>query len=126
MSFLQVFFLNPEKYDDVTVERALTKICGYPLCRGQLGPVKKQQYHISLKDNKVYDITERKVSRENYTIKILGKKCVTVFFVLFQNFCSNLCFKGSNYFKKQIPTSPLWLREREKKVKVVFLDESEV
>ena len=36
----------------------------------------------------VYDITERK------------------------NFCSNSCFKRSNFLKSQVSTSPLWLREK--------------
>ena len=36
----------------------------------------------------VYDITERK------------------------NFCSNYCFKRSNFLKAQVSTSPLWLREK--------------
>ena len=36
----------------------------------------------------VYDITERK------------------------NFCSDSCFKRSNFLKAQVSTSPLWLRER--------------
>ena len=36
----------------------------------------------------VYDITERK------------------------NFCSDSCFKRSNFLKAQVSTSPLWLREK--------------
>lgn len=49
----------------------------------------KKQYHISLITNKVYDITERK------------------------NFCSNGCFKESNFIKEQMLTSPLWMRNQE-------------
>lgn len=48
-----------------------------------------KQYHISTVANKVYDITDRK------------------------KFCSNLCFKASNYLKEQLLTSPLWLRDQE-------------
>lgn len=48
-----------------------------------------KQYHISRATNKVYDITERK------------------------KFCSNSCFKSSNYLKEQLLTSPLWLRDQE-------------
>lgn len=49
----------------------------------------KQQYHISTKTNKVYDITDRK------------------------NYCSNICYKSSVHIKAQIETSPLWLRKPE-------------
>lgn len=54
-----------------------------------LSSVPSKQYHISTTTNKVYDITERK------------------------KFCSNLCFKASNYLKEQLLTSPLWLRDQE-------------
>lgn len=49
----------------------------------------KKQFHISLVNKKVYDITERK------------------------NFCSNNCFKASNFIKEQMLTSPLWMRNQE-------------
>uniref|UniRef100_A0A4W3J4Y8 RNA polymerase II subunit B1 CTD phosphatase RPAP2 homolog n=1 Tax=Callorhinchus milii TaxID=7868 RepID=A0A4W3J4Y8_CALMI len=49
--------------------------------------VPKQQYTISTKTNRVYDITERK------------------------NFCSNFCYKASKYYEAQISKSPLWLQE---------------
>ncbi|KAI8043117.1 hypothetical protein M5D96_004443, partial [Drosophila gunungcola] len=48
-----------------------------------------QKYTISASKNKVYDLTERK------------------------KFCSGYCFKASEYIKSQVPTSPLWLRDRE-------------
>lgn len=51
--------------------------------------IPNKQYHISTTTNKIYDITERK------------------------NFCSNDCFKKSNYLKDQISSSPLWLRDQE-------------
>lgn len=55
----------------------------------QFFSVPDKQYHISIATNKVYDITERK------------------------KFCSNSCFKSSNYLKEQLLTSPLWLRDQE-------------
>lgn len=45
----------------------------------------------------MYDITERK------------------------KFCSNLCFKSSNYLKEQLLTSPLWLRDQEILPKIKLL-----
>lgn len=51
--------------------------------------VPAKQYHISKVSNKIYDITERK------------------------KFCSTDCFRGSNYIKEQLFTSPLWLRDHE-------------
>uniref|UniRef100_A0A286X9C5 RNA polymerase II subunit B1 CTD phosphatase RPAP2 homolog n=1 Tax=Cavia porcellus TaxID=10141 RepID=A0A286X9C5_CAVPO len=55
-------FITPAHYSDVVVERSIIKFCGYPLCQKKLGIVPKQKYKISTKTNKVYDITERKVS----------------------------------------------------------------
>jgi hypothetical protein len=49
----------------------------------------KGKFHISTRTNKVYNIEERK------------------------QFCSGFCFKASNFFRDQLDTSPLWLRERE-------------
>ncbi|KAK6627256.1 hypothetical protein RUM44_009733 [Polyplax serrata] len=82
-------FINQSHYDDITVERAILKICGYPLCDKQLVKVLPQQFHISTRYNKVFDITERK------------------------NFCSNSCYKSSMYLKNQLYTSPLWFRDQE-------------
>ena len=42
-----------------------------------------------MNSRQVYDITERK------------------------NFCSDDCYKKSNFLKSQLATSPLWLREKE-------------
>ncbi|XP_042908947.1 putative RNA polymerase II subunit B1 CTD phosphatase RPAP2 isoform X2 [Parasteatoda tepidariorum] len=50
--------------------------------------VPRQQFKIS--KNKVYDISERK------------------------NFCSNECYKASNFLKAQLHSLPLWLRKPEK------------
>ncbi|KAH0515387.1 RNA polymerase II subunit B1 CTD phosphatase Rpap2 [Microtus ochrogaster] len=53
-------FITPAHYSDVVDERAIIKLCGYPLCLKKLGAIPKQKYKISTKTNKVYDITERK------------------------------------------------------------------
>lgn len=83
-------FIAPHHYEDIVEERAITKTCGYPVCSKPLTAVSKQKYHISTKDNKVYDITERK------------------------NFCSNHCYKASRYLQNQLSTTPLWSREEER------------
>eukprot|EP00099_Drosophila_melanogaster_P001536 NP_001097134.1 uncharacterized protein Dmel_CG34183 [Drosophila melanogaster] len=81
--------IGPPNYSDIVDEREINKLCGYPLCSTVLENVPKQKYSISASKNKVYDITERK------------------------KFCSGYCFKASEYIKSQVPTSPLWLRDRE-------------
>ncbi|CAE1143113.1 RPAP2 [Acanthosepion pharaonis] len=91
-------FLLPAHYKDITEERAITKLCGFPVCKNPLGNVKKQKYQISTKTNRVYDITETK------------------------NFCSSKCYKLSKVFEKQILESPLWTRELEKPVEFLLPD----
>lgn len=84
--------INTNHYQDATEERAVSGLCGYPLCDASIDASVRdttQKYRISTKENKVYDITERK------------------------NFCSNDCCKRSNFLKEQVATSPLWLRERD-------------
>ncbi|KAJ8667482.1 hypothetical protein QAD02_009145 [Eretmocerus hayati] len=81
--------INRCHMEDVIEERAITKLCGYVLCQKPLTIVINQQYHISLKDKKVYDVSKRK------------------------NFCSSSCFGASNYLLEQMLTSPLWLRDKE-------------
>ncbi|XP_053692572.1 putative RNA polymerase II subunit B1 CTD phosphatase RPAP2 [Sabethes cyaneus] len=81
--------INQCHYDDVTQERAIQRICGYPLCKVELTNLPNKKYVISLSNKKVYDITERK------------------------NFCSGSCYKASGYIKAQLLTSPLWLRDQE-------------
>ncbi|EDW12511.1 putative RNA polymerase II subunit B1 CTD phosphatase RPAP2 homolog [Drosophila mojavensis] len=83
--------IGPENYADVVEERHINKLCGYPLCDVAVEKVPTKQYQICAIRNKVYDITERK------------------------KFCSGYCFKASEYIKSQVPTSPLWLRDTEKK-----------
>ncbi|XP_061549103.1 putative RNA polymerase II subunit B1 CTD phosphatase rpap2 isoform X1 [Phycodurus eques] len=82
--------ITAANYKDVVEERFITKLCGYPLCANKLGKIPKQQYKISTKTNKVYDITERK------------------------SFCSNFCYKASKEFELQISKTPLWLRKDER------------
>ncbi|GAB1606985.1 hypothetical protein Ahia01_000981200 [Argonauta hians] len=85
-------YMMPSHYQDICEERAITKVCGYPVCDNPLPRTQGQRYHISTKTNKVYDITERK------------------------SFCSNHCFKHSKLFENQILTTPLWLRSKEQPV----------
>ncbi|XP_049332587.1 putative RNA polymerase II subunit B1 CTD phosphatase rpap2 [Astyanax mexicanus] len=82
--------ITPANYKDAVEERSIAKMCGYPVCPNKLTSVPAQQYKISTKTNKVYDITER--------------KC----------FCSNFCYKASKSFEVQISKSPLWLRKEER------------
>ncbi|CAN7987656.1 unnamed protein product, partial [Ixodes pacificus] len=49
--------------------------------------VPKQKYHICVKSKKVYDITYRK------------------------QFCSDTCYRASNFLKAQLWDGPLWLRD---------------
>lgn len=81
--------LSKSCFDDLTTERSLIHICGYPLCSNSLPDDKRrsrQRYHIDLNNHKVYDITERK------------------------RFCSDLCYKASTFLKEQMPDEPLWFR----------------
>ncbi|XP_012547826.1 putative RNA polymerase II subunit B1 CTD phosphatase RPAP2 [Bombyx mori] len=83
--------LNQSHFEDVIEERSIISLCGYPLCSNTLSKkdIPKQKYRISMKTNKVYDITVRK------------------------SFCSNSCYKSAMHIKKQMLTSPLWFREYE-------------
>lgn len=83
----KLVYINQSHFDDIIEERAITQLCGYPLCSAQLKDIPKQQFKISTVQNKVYDITMRK------------------------HFCSNLCFKSSEYLKEQLLTTPLWMRK---------------
>lgn len=63
----------------------------------------KQQYKISVAQNKVYDITERK------------------------SYCSSKCYKSSIFLKEQVLTSPLWVRKEDDvlpEFKLLSFDES--
>ncbi|XP_076838138.1 putative RNA polymerase II subunit B1 CTD phosphatase rpap2 [Brachyhypopomus gauderio] len=89
--------ITPANYRDTVEERSIVKLCGYPICPNKLICVPTQQYKISTRTNKVYDITER--------------KC----------FCSNSCYKASKFFEVQISKSPLWLRKEERPADVKLM-----
>ncbi|KAK2579851.1 hypothetical protein KPH14_007534 [Odynerus spinipes] len=82
-------YINKSHMEDVIEERAIVKLCGYVLCQNSVTVIITQQFHISTKRNKVYDVTRRK------------------------NFCSSHCYGACNYLLEQMLTSPLWLREKE-------------
>lgn len=82
-------FINKSHMEDAIEERAIVKLCGYVLCSNQLTVIIRQQYHISTRKNKVYDISKRK------------------------NFCSSQCYAAANFLLEQMLESPLWLRENE-------------
>ncbi|CAG9798112.1 unnamed protein product [Chironomus riparius] len=81
--------INQSHYQDITEERAIMKLCGYPICKEVIEEIPKQQFHISVATKTVYDLTDRK------------------------NFCSGSCMKKSNFLKSQLLTSPLWMRDQE-------------
>ncbi|KAL3988270.1 DnaJ-like proiein [Sarotherodon galilaeus] len=93
--------ITPANYRDTVEERSIAKLCGYPICPNKLGKIPTQQYKISTKTNKVYDITER--------------KC----------FCSNFCYKSSKAFELQIPKTPLWVRQHESPPEIKLLKQGE-
>ncbi|XP_018307966.1 RNA polymerase II subunit B1 CTD phosphatase Rpap2 [Mycetomoellerius zeteki] len=82
-------FISKSHMEDVIEERAIVKLCGYVLCSNQLTVIIRQQYHISTRKNKVYDVSKRR------------------------NFCSSLCYGAANFLLEQMLESPLWLREKE-------------
>ncbi|XP_048005790.1 putative RNA polymerase II subunit B1 CTD phosphatase RPAP2 [Leguminivora glycinivorella] len=83
--------INQSHFEDIIEERSILHVCGYPLCDKPISEkdIPKQKYRISVKTNKVYDITGRK------------------------SFCSNHCYNSAMHVKKQMLTSPLWFREYE-------------
>ncbi|XP_025198401.1 putative RNA polymerase II subunit B1 CTD phosphatase RPAP2 homolog [Melanaphis sacchari] len=81
--------INACHYEDVVEERFILKQCGYVMCDKKLTDIPNQKYKISLALTKVFDITERK------------------------KFCSNTCYKSSQYLQKQLLTTPLWLRDKD-------------
>ncbi|BFZ17125.1 hypothetical protein BsWGS_20164 [Bradybaena similaris] len=94
--------ISREHYTDVIEERAISYLCGYPLCDHALTNIPKKQYHISTSTNKVYDISERK------------------------NFCSNQCLKASKHFCNQIPETPLYTRSKEAPADIKLLQHTEI
>ncbi|KAK2901186.1 hypothetical protein QQF64_014696 [Cirrhinus molitorella] len=93
--------ITPANYKDTVEERSIAKLCGYPRCPNKLTNVPTQQFKISTKTNRVYDITER--------------KC----------FCSNFCYKASKCFELQISKIPLWLRKEERPPEVKLMKEGD-
>jgi hypothetical protein len=140
----QGFYMTGNHYNDIIEERSCSQVCGYPLCANPLTQVfsSRQKYHISSQFNKVFDVTERKVSRILSLISIQLCQSITAFnknnsnviiafhfskwvldFLFLQKFCSNVCFKRSSFFKEQLLSSPLWLREKEDAIRIQFHDE---
>ncbi|XP_026231155.1 putative RNA polymerase II subunit B1 CTD phosphatase rpap2 isoform X2 [Anabas testudineus] len=95
-------FITQANYKDAIEERFIAKLCGYPICPNKLGKIPTQQYKISTKTNKVYDITER--------------KC----------FCSNFCYKASKEFELQIPKTALWLRQHESPPEIRLMKKGDI
>ncbi|XP_016132619.1 putative RNA polymerase II subunit B1 CTD phosphatase rpap2 isoform X2 [Sinocyclocheilus grahami] len=93
--------ITPANYKDTVEERCIAKLCGYPTCPNKLTNIPTQQFKISTKTNRVYDITER--------------KC----------FCSNFCYKASKCFELQLSKTPLWLRKEERPPEVKLMNEGE-
>ncbi|KAI9346416.1 Rtr1/RPAP2 family-domain-containing protein [Zopfochytrium polystomum] len=77
--------LRPDQYQEVIVERAASRLCGYPLCSGAIQNL-PGRYRISHKELKVYDITELK------------------------SFCSATCYASSKFVENQLPEEPVFLR----------------
>ncbi|XP_014243909.1 putative RNA polymerase II subunit B1 CTD phosphatase RPAP2 [Cimex lectularius] len=92
-----LIYINQSHFQDAVEERAIVKFCGYPLCDRVLKDIPLKQYHISTKQNKVFDITDRK------------------------NYCTNSCYRAGVYLKEQLFTSPLWLRDCEDLVEYKLL-----
>ena len=61
--FSQAQCLEPPHYNDVVEERFIEKLCGWPQCDKHLVNIPSAKYHISVKQKKVLDISERKVVR---------------------------------------------------------------
>ncbi|XP_077074918.1 putative RNA polymerase II subunit B1 CTD phosphatase rpap2 isoform X2 [Siphateles boraxobius] len=95
------WYITSTNYKDTVEERSIAKQCGYPVCPNKLTNVPTQQFKISTKTNRVYDITER--------------KC----------FCCNFCYKASKCFEFQISKTPLWLRKEERPPEVKLMKEGD-
>ncbi|KAA0719021.1 putative RNA polymerase II subunit B1 CTD phosphatase rpap2 [Triplophysa tibetana] len=96
-----VWHITPANYKDAVEERSIAKLCGYPLCSNKLKNVPTQQFTISTKTNRVFDITERKY------------------------FCSNFCYKASKCLELQISKTPLWLRKEETPPEIKLMREGD-
>ncbi len=65
---MQSVFLTPSHYSDAVDERALSGLCGLPVCgvKGEVKPAEAfgrggSRFRIDSRANRVYDVTERKV-----------------------------------------------------------------
>ncbi|GFN90773.1 rpap2 [Plakobranchus ocellatus] len=76
--------INATHYTDIIEERTISRLCGYPVCPNSLGEIPKNKYHISTRTNKVYEISERKVSqleKDNIVLKP-GEWTLAALFIL--------------------------------------------
>ena len=65
------------------------------------------------------------LQRERYNVLIMF--CLQLInFPFFKNFCSNACFKASNFYKSQLSTEPLWLREKGSMPRINFIEETKL
>ena len=112
--------INTNHYQDATEERAVSGLCGYPLCDASIDASVRdttQKYRISTKENKV---GTRYICTWGERFAWANVESNTNLFLQQvyditerKNFCSNDCCKRSNFLKEQVATSPLWLRERD-------------
>ncbi len=109
-------------------ERALSGLCGLPVCDvgSAVSPERafdqRRRFRIDGRANRVYDITERKVRNIKQWLSLLllslslllltvSSCCTTAIITFFfQKFCSDLCFRRSVHFARQISSEPLWMR----------------
>ncbi|KAJ2478890.1 hypothetical protein IWW56_003429 [Coemansia sp. RSA 2131] len=89
-------YLTPSGFDDVVEERALSGLCGYPLC--DRSPQKiEQRYHISRARKKVFDMTELK------------------------QYCGGSCMVGSRFYRHQLLEDAIYMRSRSNELRVDVL-----
>ncbi|GAM26926.1 hypothetical protein SAMD00019534_101010 [Acytostelium subglobosum LB1] len=89
---LYAIFLQPNHYEDIVIERAIQKICGYPTCNKVVKEKLPFKYYISTKDQRVYDQEE------------------------LANYCSTECLTNSKLFKHSIDSSPVYFRKIEQRL----------
>eukprot|EP01060_Flectonema_neradi_P031211 TRINITY_DN4673_c2_g1_i1.p1 TRINITY_DN4673_c2_g1~~TRINITY_DN4673_c2_g1_i1.p1 ORF type:complete len:571 (+),score=124.43 TRINITY_DN4673_c2_g1_i1:96-1715(+) len=79
--------LNKQKFEAVVEERAATLLCGYPMCREKISNfnLEEKTYRISLKDQRMYEITEEKL------------------------FCGIECHRASMKYGSQLTTSNVYV-----------------
>ncbi|KAJ1691553.1 hypothetical protein LUZ63_015708 [Rhynchospora breviuscula] len=64
--------LSQSDYSDVVTERAISDLCGYPLCTRALAPSDspspstQPRYHISLSEHRVYDLLQHQKDAANF------------------------------------------------------------